>query len=104
MHVVRDDYLIGGTKQRALAQLLLHNPCSEFVYAGPVYGFAQIALSYCAKVLGKAGESVPGFSSFLSTPLSTLVCLFAFLLDAVSRHLRRRGAAGQDATPTDALC
>lgn len=58
VHVIRDDYLVGGTKQRALAPMLLNNSSREFVYAGPVYGFAQIALAYCATMLGKKGTVV----------------------------------------------
>jgi hypothetical protein len=54
--VIRDDLLIGGTKQRGLFELLqlkdLEN-VTEFVYAGPVSGFAQIALSYCCNILNK---------------------------------------------------
>jgi len=48
MYVIADDLLIGGTKQRAAIPFLndLINKYNEFIYAGPVYGFGQIALSY----------------------------------------------------------
>ncbi len=49
--VVRDDLLAGGTKVRALPVLL--SGADEFVYASPVYGFAQIALAHCAARIGK---------------------------------------------------
>jgi len=52
-HVIRDDYLPGGTKQRAMFKILSESPCEEFIYAGPAEGFAQIALSYTAQQLGK---------------------------------------------------
>lgn len=53
VYVVRDDYLIGGTKQRAAVPFL--NYCkkqgySEFCYASPFSGFAQIALSISANI------------------------------------------------------
>jgi hypothetical protein len=48
--VVRDDLLPGGTKRRALPVLL--TGAREFVYASPVYGYAQIALAHAAKVSG----------------------------------------------------
>jgi hypothetical protein len=54
VNVVRDDLLIGGTKQRALYKLILANQkYNNFVYAGPTTGYAQLALSYCCFLLGK---------------------------------------------------
>ena len=44
--VFRDDVLVGGTKQRGLIHMILSRDSDEFVYAGPVFGFAQIALSH----------------------------------------------------------
>lgn len=49
IHVLRDDLLEGGTKS-ILLNGLEHAPHTEFVYASPVYGGFQIALSaYCKK-------------------------------------------------------
>ena len=52
--VVRDDLLPGGTKSILLASI--DNPAiNEFVYASPVYGGFQIAISiYCKSVNKKA--------------------------------------------------
>ena len=47
VHVIRDDLLIGGTKQRGLYSFLSKNSATEFVYAGPPNGYAQLALAYC---------------------------------------------------------
>lgn len=60
VHVVRDDYLIGGTKQRGLAALLHAQPHTvhEFIYAGPVFGFAQVALAHVAQLVGKQATLV----------------------------------------------
>lgn len=52
-HVIRDDFLIGGSKQRLVYKIMEQSTCDEFVYAGPYYGYAQIALAYCAHELGK---------------------------------------------------
>jgi len=51
IHVLRDDLLPGGTKSILLQQIVQAHPhASEFVYASPVYGGFQIALSmYCQK-------------------------------------------------------
>lgn len=49
--VVRDDLIAGGTKVRALP--VLFNGAEEYVYASPVYGYAQIALAHCAASHGK---------------------------------------------------
>lgn len=53
IRVVRDDQVVGGTKRRALERILANHPASEFVYATPAYGFAQIALAWAAKAVGK---------------------------------------------------
>jgi hypothetical protein len=48
--VVRDDLIAGGTKRRVLASILRGG--SEFVYASPAYGYAQIALAYTCADMG----------------------------------------------------
>eukprot|EP00045_Choanoeca_perplexa_P006072 m.51681 g.51681 ORF g.51681 m.51681 type:complete len:422 (-) comp13449_c0_seq1:72-1337(-) len=52
VYVIRDDVLPGGTKQRATA-LLFNQHDDTYVYAGPVFGFAQLALTVCANARGK---------------------------------------------------
>ena len=51
--VVRDDYLLGGSKMRYMLPLLAALPEDEVVYASPAVGYAQIALAHCCKILGK---------------------------------------------------
>lgn len=53
LFIVRDDYLIGGTKQRIMKKVIDDTKCKEYVYAGPVYGYAQIALAYAGKLLNR---------------------------------------------------
>jgi len=53
-YVVRDDLLEGGTKQRAVVPFLKslqESGYSEFVYASPFSGFAQVALACAIKHL-----------------------------------------------------
>ena len=55
IRVVRDDALPGGTKQRAAVPYLLSQMTkghSEFVYAGPFCGFAQVALACAGQIVG----------------------------------------------------
>lgn len=52
MKVVRDDLLMGGTKQRGIVNLF-DTDADELVYAGPNTGFAQIALAIGARLTGK---------------------------------------------------
>jgi len=48
IHVVRDDLFPGGTKARVLGSVLPQT--AAFIYASPVYGYAQIALAQvCAR-------------------------------------------------------
>jgi hypothetical protein len=49
--VVRDDRIAGGTKARVAH--LLFGAQAEYVYASPVYGYAQIALAHAARLHGK---------------------------------------------------
>jgi len=51
--VVRDDYLTGGTKERALWGYLRKLPESEYIYASPFSGYAQIALACVSAQMGK---------------------------------------------------
>lgn len=44
--ILRDDAIPGGTKRRALSRMLRAG--EEYVYAGPAYGYAQLALAYAA--------------------------------------------------------
>jgi hypothetical protein len=50
LQVVRDDLLDGGTKRRIIQPRL--QPGIEYVYAGPVFGYAQIALAVAARAVG----------------------------------------------------
>lgn len=55
VHVVRDDLLGGGTKERAcrpFLQALMRQGAREFLYASPFCGFAQVALAKSARELG----------------------------------------------------
>ncbi len=53
LYVFRDDFLIGGTKQRMLNRIIKNSKCTEFIYAGPIYGYAQVALAYVCKLMNK---------------------------------------------------
>jgi len=48
--VVRDDFIVGGTKRRFVDRLF--DNASEVVYASPVYGGAQIAIAHAAAEAG----------------------------------------------------
>ena len=51
--VVRDDAMPGGTKARVLPAILDAMRADEFVYASPAYGYAQIALAFSCREIGK---------------------------------------------------
>lgn len=54
INVVRDDLLPGGTKRRGFNSWIASNPeINEWVYASPRQGYAQLALAYACKDLGK---------------------------------------------------
>lgn len=54
--IVRDDLLPGGTKRRGIPALFAEHPGkTEFVYASPVQGYAQIALAFACADAGKKG-------------------------------------------------
>jgi len=54
IYSVRDDLLIGGTKQRAAVPYiknLIQKGFQHFIYASPFSGFAQVALAYSCQLL-----------------------------------------------------
>lgn len=51
--IVRDDYLTGGTKERALWGYLGGLTSTDYVYASPFSGFAQIALAHVSAQMGR---------------------------------------------------
>lgn len=53
VNVIRDDLLVGGTKQRGLYELLKNDKNDTFVYGSPLNGYAMVAISYCASLLNK---------------------------------------------------
>lgn len=53
--VIRDDKLVGGTKQRGLVPFMENSDNKIFVAYGASTGYAQIALAYAAKLTGKRG-------------------------------------------------
>ena len=58
--VVRDDLLEGGTKMRGLVRLFLEVDRSNYVYASPTFGAAQVALAMaCHKFKKQAVIFVP---------------------------------------------
>lgn len=55
IHILRDDLLPGGTKQRGAVPFLqekMQQGYQEFVYASPMAGFAQIALAKSCHAVG----------------------------------------------------
>jgi hypothetical protein len=53
-NLIQESHIPGGTKTRGLSMLIpQYSQYTEFVYAGPATGYAQIALSYCASHFGK---------------------------------------------------
>lgn len=53
IHVVRDDFIQGGTKRRFIDDYIAGANANEFVYASPAYGGAQIALAHACREAGK---------------------------------------------------
>tara|TARA_R100000808_G_C2138693_1_gene146692 strand:+ start:1062 stop:1754 length:693 start_codon:yes stop_codon:yes gene_type:complete len=53
INVVRDDFLEGGTKMRFILPFIQERKEKEFVYASPSFGYAQVALASCCKILNK---------------------------------------------------
>ena len=54
MKLVDESPLVGGSKQRIIAQILrgVSDNVNEIIYAGPGTGYAQLAISYICKLLG----------------------------------------------------
>jgi hypothetical protein len=73
--VVRDDLLPGGTKRRFIYRYLQSHPhVTEWVYASPRVGYAQVALAHACKDLGLNATVVlpKGKHFFLTTEALSL--------------------------------
>eukprot|EP00029_Vermamoeba_vermiformis_P009202 TRINITY_DN4517_c0_g1_i1.p1 TRINITY_DN4517_c0_g1~~TRINITY_DN4517_c0_g1_i1.p1 ORF type:complete len:251 (-),score=14.19 TRINITY_DN4517_c0_g1_i1:141-893(-) len=69
--VVRDDLVLGGSKSRALQPLIRNHPdITEYVYAGPTTGHAQIALALNCVQQGKRARI---FCVGPLTPIQTFI-------------------------------
>lgn len=94
VHIIREDLLVGGTKQRAALPFLFElkeQGYEEVVYASPFCGFAQVALAvgcaelkmkatiYCERCPAKEG---PHEFSRLAESLGASIKLFASLDEA----------------------
>ena len=55
IHVVRDDYIIGGTKTRAaipiIQKILSDGKINKLIYSGAANGYAQVAIAYTLMLL-----------------------------------------------------
>lgn len=51
--LIDESDLIGGSKQRVMSRMMRYLPENEIIYAGPKGGYAQIALAYCCRLIGK---------------------------------------------------
>lgn len=70
--VVRDDLIEGGTKCRALFNVLANIPEKEIVYAATAYGQGQLALAEAGRDLGKdVTLFMAARKNFKKTPLVT---------------------------------
>ena len=104
--VVRDDLLIGGTKQRALIPYLETIDTHEVVYAGPDTGYAQLALAYVCPLIGKqAVLFLQGLDFVPTSPLTeqavkygAIVHMMPAKLSVVEAEARKYDARTPDST------
>lgn len=104
--VIRDDLLVGGTKQRALIPFLNTIDTHEIVYAGPDTGYAQVAISYVCSLIGK--QAVLFLSGISGEPTSHLtkqaieygakVYMMPAKLSTVEAEARKYAARTHDST------
>lgn len=111
--VVRDDLLAGGTKERACAdflRVLSDRVGTEFVYASPFCGFAQVALARACEELGQQAvifaardpnfeELKPHEYSRLAESKGARVIVCETLFDAHSKSLQYAEQTGAVLVP-----
>jgi cysteine synthase len=96
VHVIRDDFLVGGTKQRCLKEYLEIIPQKEIIYAGPSSGYAQIALAYVGRMLGKHITLFLQSTDGELTPLNTRATSYGARLNLIKADLTATTIAAQD--------
>lgn len=92
-YLVGDHALPGGTKQRVLFDYLSASSSSEFVYASPRTGYAQVAIAYCARACGKRATifTLPEMS-YLSSKAKEYGAKIRYVGDNSSLHQARAAA------------
>lgn len=88
-NIIRDDYLCGGTKQRGLVPLMENSQATEFVYAGPTTGYAQVALAYSAKITGKRATIIVNREKNVHPFTSKAFNYGAKIIQVSNGHLRK---------------
>jgi hypothetical protein len=101
--VVRDDLLRGGTKVRVLVDMMREDPAEEFVFGGPAQGYAQLALAYAAREVGKRATYFVALRRGLHPYTAEAEAAGAFIVQvpagrlAVVQHRAKRYAADRGA-------
>ena len=94
--VIRDDFLLAGTKQRGIIDMFHELPEQNIVYAGPTTEFAQVAVALGARLSGKNAIIFTSRSRPLTMTTRLAIQLGAFVYECSNREkfrvLRDRAA------------
>lgn len=85
-HVVREDLLIGGTKQRICLQYVKSIRSQHLFYRGPVNGFAQVALSYACLLENKTMHLILNRQYHGKYPVTCLAMIFGAVVHDIRKQ------------------
>lgn len=92
MQLIDESHLPGGSKQRIITHTLKNLPIekTEVVYAGPKNGYAQVALSYCCRMLGKKATIFVDATQHDEAPLTNNAKLFNGNIKYIKPNIREK--------------
>lgn len=84
-HVVREDMLIGGSKQRVAIPFLSELDSTNIFYRGPANGYAQVALAYSCLLLGKNFHMIVNKQKYEKYDVTFIAMIFGCKIHEVQK-------------------
>jgi hypothetical protein len=96
LNVVRDDYIVGGTKTRAcialIKKILENKSIEQLIYSGATNGYAQVAIAYCLYLLKRPDIRLVFVVQYLDDKETMLLRDLTKYYHSNTQYIIRKGA------------
>lgn len=90
MILIDEGILIGGSKQRIMPMVLSKIQEHKIIYAGPSTGYAQVALSYVCRMMGKQAILFLDCTKFDKSPLTDIAKKFGAVVNYINPKIKEK--------------